>query len=97
MLNYSPSTDFNQAVPDEQPQSFSDWPTFKRLLQRLHAEGIYIHSDQLAEFLIVHGLPVDLCHVPHHLHAKARVINQNYRGDMAQLADDVDQDVTLDF
>lgn len=62
------------------PQS---WPTFSQILQRLHHEGIYLQPAQLAEFLLTHGLPVDLQYVPPHLQAKARLINQNYQGDMA--------------
>lgn len=53
------------------------------MLQRLHQEGIYLQAAQLAEFLLSHGLPVDLEYVPPHLQAKARLINQNYQGDMA--------------
>lgn len=63
------------------------WHTFKEMLQRLHREGIYIHSEQLAEFLLVHGLPVDLCYVPQHLQSKAIHINHNYQGDMVSLAE----------
>ena len=63
------------------------WHTFDEILQRLHAEGIYIHPEQLAEFYVVHGLPVDLCYVPRHLKAKAQQVNVNYRGDMARVED----------
>lgn len=62
------------------------WPTFEEILDRLHKEGIYIHSEQLAEFLIFHGLPVDLQYVPVHLQQRATFINQHYQGDMAKLA-----------
>ncbi|MGP1386163.1 MAG: hypothetical protein ACTS2F_21570 [Thainema sp.] len=65
------------------PHQSRDWPTFTNILQRLHDEGIYIHHEQLAEFLLYHGLPVDLRYVPPHLQAKAQQINQNYQGDMA--------------
>ena len=60
------------------------WCTFEEILQRLHRAGIYLHADQLAEFLVLHGLPVDLCHVPPHLRVKAQHINDQYQGDMAQ-------------
>jgi hypothetical protein len=62
------------------------WPTFEEILERLHQEGIYIHSEQLAEFLLFHGLPVDLKYVPLHLQQKAKLINQNYQGDLARLS-----------
>jgi hypothetical protein len=61
------------------------WHTFADILRRLHHERIYIHPDQLAEFLLVHGLPVELCYVPPHLRQKAQQVNANYRGDMARL------------
>ncbi len=61
------------------------WHTFEDILLRLHAEGIYIHADQLAEFYLAHGLPVDLSCVPDQLQEKARRINANYQGDMAHL------------
>jgi hypothetical protein len=67
------------------PQFLENWPTFEEILHRLHQEGIYIHSEQLAEFLLTHGLPVHLQYVPSHLQEKARVINENYQGDMARL------------
>jgi hypothetical protein len=63
------------------------WPTFAELLARLHQEGILIHPDQLAEFLLRHGLPVDLCYVPDRLRSKAEEINAGYQGDMARLED----------
>lgn len=66
--------------------------TFKQILQRLNQEGIYIHSDQLAEFLLAHGLPVDLCYVPQHLQSKAIQINQNYQGDMVCLIEQLETD-----
>jgi len=68
------------------------WHKFTEILQRLHQEGIYIHSEQLAEFLLAHGLPVDLCYVPEHLHSKAIPINQNYQGDMVSLAEQPEPD-----
>ncbi|NJK53548.1 MAG: hypothetical protein HC936_13385 [Leptolyngbyaceae cyanobacterium SU_3_3] len=61
------------------------WPTFAELVVRLHGEGIYIHPDQLAEFLLSHGLPVDLCYVPDRLKQKAEAVNSHYQGDMARL------------
>ncbi len=66
------------------------WPTFEDMLHRLHAEGIYLHPDQLAEFLLCHGLPVHLRYVPKHLQQKARQINQHYQGDMARLIEELD-------
>lgn len=66
-------------------------PNFTEMLQRLHRDGIYIHADQLAEFLLVHGLPVDLCFVPAHLQQKAKLVNANYQGDMARLVDVVEE------
>ena len=69
----------------------SDWPSFAQIMRRLHREGIYLHPEQLAEFLLAHGLPVDLCYVPAHLRAKAVFVNQNYQGDMACLKQDLDQ------
>lgn len=64
------------------------WPTFEEILQRLHAQGIYIHSEQLAEFLLAHGLPVHLRYVPAHLRRKAIEVNENYRGDMARAVEE---------
>lgn len=61
------------------------WDSFEEILDRLHREGIYIHSEQLAAFLLFHGLPVDLQHVPVHLQQKAMQINQHYQGEMARL------------
>ncbi len=61
------------------------WPTFEEMLKRLHQEGLYLHPDQLAEFLLWHGIPVDLHYVPQHLQPKAQQINQAYQGDMAKL------------
>lgn len=67
---------------------FDQGHTFEQILQRLHVEGIYVHPDQLAEFLLVHGLPVQLRYVPARLRSKAKTINQNYRGDMANLVEE---------
>ncbi|MBD2021730.1 hypothetical protein H6F43_16235 [Leptolyngbya sp. FACHB-36] len=60
------------------------WDTFEDILRRLHKEQIYLHPHQLAEFLVYHGLPVDLCYVPKHLKQKAQKINDNYQGDWAR-------------
>lgn len=67
------------------------WPTFGEILQGLHREGIYIHSDQLAEFFLAHGLPVDLGYVPKRLKEKAKFINKNYQGDVATLSEDISE------
>jgi hypothetical protein len=61
------------------------WHSFEDVLQRLHEEGIYLRADQLAEFFVMHGLPVDLHYVPLHLKSRAARINANYQGDMARL------------
>jgi hypothetical protein len=71
-------------------QAQQPWHTFEGILRRLHQEGIYIDADQLAEFLLSHGLPVQLRHVPAHLTQRAIAINQNYRGDMAQLIEETE-------
>jgi hypothetical protein len=73
----------NSGDPDDPKR----WPTFAELVIRLHQEGILIHPDQLAEFLLRHGLPVDLCYVPDRLKPKAKIINSQYQGDMARLED----------
>lgn len=72
-------------------RSTDSWPTFWEILQRLHQEGILIHAEQLAEFFLRHGLPVDLRYVPAHLQQKARLLNANYQGDMARLNDTIDE------
>lgn len=64
------------------------WPTFEEILQRLHAQGIYIHNEQLAEFLLAHGLPVHLRYVPRHLFAKAIEVNRHYNGDMVRVVEE---------
>lgn len=69
----------------DKPTSSESWQTFDEILVQLHREGVYLHPDQLAEFLILHGLPVDLRYVPERLHHKAAQINDNYQGDMARL------------
>lgn len=74
-----------------QPQTVAQrWPTFEDILQRLHTAGIYIHSEQLAEFLLDHGLPVHLRYVPPHLRLKAIQVNENYQGDMACLIEELE-------
>ncbi|HEY9709904.1 MAG TPA: hypothetical protein V6D48_16990 [Oculatellaceae cyanobacterium] len=74
-----------------QPQTVTQrWPTFEDILQRLHTAGIYIHSEQLAEFLLDHGLPVHLRYVPPHLQLKAIQVNENYQGDMACLIEELE-------
>ena len=67
------------------------WPTFEGILQGLHRDGIYIHAEQLAEFMLAHGLPVDLKYVPAYLKQKAILINQNYQGDMARLSEQIEK------
>jgi hypothetical protein len=61
------------------------WSSFEEILERLHEGGIYLHSEQLAAFLLMHGLPVDLCYVGDRLHARAEQVNHHYQGDMARL------------
>ncbi len=84
------STALNSMQLSFQSQTNERWPTFEELLQRLHAQGIYIHSEQLAEFLLVHGLPVHLRYVPPHLQLKAVAVNENYRGDMVRLVEELE-------
>jgi hypothetical protein len=67
------------------------WQTFEEILQRLHKQGIYIHSEQLAEFMLRHGLPVHLRYVPAHLRSKAIEVNQNYQGDMVRQIEELEQ------
>lgn len=71
-------------------QSDVRWPTFEEILQCLHAQGIYIHSEQLAEFLLAHGLPVHPRYVPAHLQLKALEVNKNYQGDMVQVIEELE-------
>ncbi|NEQ70263.1 MAG: hypothetical protein F6J86_16385 [Symploca sp. SIO1B1] len=73
-------------------QQDEQWPTFDELLQSLHYEGIYIHAEQLAEYLLAQGLPVQLRYVPQHLRTKAIQVNQSYRGDMVRLIEEEEQD-----
>lgn len=67
------------------PAQAPAWHTFVDIWQRLQQEGIRIHPHQLAEFMVRHGLPVDLDYVPDHLKPKAATINASYQGDMARL------------
>lgn len=90
-----PSLKIGEGQPSQQyPEE--NWHSFREVLRRLHAEGIYIHSEQLAEFFLAHGLPVDLCYVPQRLKEKAIDINNNYRGDMAR-SEEVDDGSVWDF
>lgn len=76
-------------LTDNQPME--KWHTFKEILQRLHSEGIYIHPEQLAEFLLAHGLPVDLRYVPQHLQERAKLVNENYQGQIARFSEELDE------
>lgn len=69
-------------------QTEEHWPTFEEMLQHLHTQRIYIHAEQLAEFLLAHGLPVHLRYVPAHLQLKALAINKNYQGDMVRVIEE---------
>ncbi len=51
---------------------------------------IYIRVDQLVEFMLAHGLPVDTEYVPERLQKKAKVVNANYQGDLAQVSQQPD-------
>lgn len=90
------SSNTSSVTSSPQPQTNQRWPTFLEMLQRLHQEGIYIHPEHLAEFLLFHGLPVNLCYVPKHLKSKAAFINKNYQGDMADIIEEPD-DVASQF
>jgi hypothetical protein len=76
----SPNLEFTESVSHA-----TTWHTFPQILHRLHQERIFIHPEQLAEFMVMHGLPVDLEYVPNHLKQKADQINTHYQGDLAQL------------
>ena len=82
------STALNSIQLSFQSQTDKRWPTFEEVLQRLHSQGIYIHSEQLVEFLLAHGLPVHMRYVPSHLRQKALRVNQNYQGDLARLIEE---------
>jgi hypothetical protein len=73
-----------------QPKTNEHWPTFEDILQRLHGQGIYIHPEQLAEFLLAHGLPVHLRYVPAHLRLKAIKVNESYQGDMVRVIEELE-------
>lgn len=88
MPNSAP--DLNAHTPIACAPKTDPWSTFEDMLSRLHAEGVYVHADQLAEFLLRHGLPVHLRHVPAPLIPRAQQINSHYQGDMAQLIEDKD-------
>lgn len=74
-----------QSPPDE------EWRSFEEILKKLHREGLYIHPEQLAEFLLAHGIPVPIRYVPQHLQEKAKSVNENYKGDMAKLVEEPGQ------
>lgn len=80
--SFSAASAFARSWPPDSPKT---WPTFEDILYQLHQDGIYLHPHQLAEFLLRHGLPVNLEYVPAHLKQKATAINNNYQGDMARL------------
>jgi hypothetical protein len=80
----------NDTQSSSQPKADKGWLTFEEILQRLHTQGIYIHSEQLAEFLLAHGLPVHLRYVPAHLRLKAIQVNKNYQGDMVHLIEELE-------
>ena len=84
-------TDSNCVHTSIQQQPQEHWQTFEEMLQGLHKSGIYIHPEQLAEFLLSHGLPVNLCYVPKHLQQKAKLINEKYQGDLARLEETTDE------
>ena len=41
--------------------------------------------------MLLHGLPVDLEYVPKRLQEKAKVVNANYQGDLAQITQQPDR------
>ncbi len=82
--------DLSNDLEDPALEAMIRWHTFAEIVLGLHKEGIYIHPHQLAEFLLGHGLPVDLCHVPPRLKHKAETVNARYQGDMARLEDTKD-------
>ena len=77
--------------PSKNSKPESSWPTFAEILYHLHQERLYICAEQLAEFMLLHGLPVDLQYVPPHLQEKAKQLNANYQGNMAQLTEQPDE------
>lgn len=88
MAQHFPANDSSSDDPGKahsaHPQP-EHWHTFEEILQRLHQQGVYVHPEQLAEFLLAHGLPVNLRYVPAHLQQKAIRVNDHYQGDMARL------------
>lgn len=82
------SVALNSMSLSSQLQSNRRWPTFEEILQGLHSQGIYLHYEQLAEFLLAHGLPVHLRYVPAHLRLKAVEVNKNYQGDMVRVIEE---------
>lgn len=84
-MSNPPSSAASTIAPSHLANPQTPWPTFEDILRQLHQDGIYLHPHQLAEFLLRHGLPVNLEYVPPHLKQKAIAINSNYQGDMAQL------------
>ncbi len=80
----------NTPNPSRCSKSNSHWSTLGEILYRLHQEGIYIRVDQLVEFMLLHGLPVDLQYVPKRLQEKAKAMNANYQGDLAQVSQQPD-------
>lgn len=77
--------------PSKNSKPESHWPTFTEILYNLHQEKLYIRAEQLAEFMLMHGLPVDLKYVPPHLQEKAKQLNANYQGNMARLREQPDE------
>jgi hypothetical protein len=73
-------------TPNGYSKSNSHWSTLAEIVYCLHLEGIYIRVEQLAEFMLLHGLPVDLQYVPKRLQEKAKAINANYQGEGAQVS-----------
>lgn len=86
-MSDEPSTNSNSVSLLGYADTETTWPTFAEVLRRLHREGILIHPQQLAEFFLRHGLPVDLVYVPSHLKQRAEAINIHYQGEMARLED----------
>ena len=79
------------AKTDGVSKSNSHWSTLSEILYRLHLEAIYIRVDQLVEFMLLHRLPVDLEYVPKRLQEKAKAMNTNYQGDLAQVSHEADK------
>jgi hypothetical protein len=84
------SAAFNNMQLTSKQKITERWPTFEEILANLHTQGIFIHSEQLAEFLLAHGLPVHLRYVPRHLRSKAVEVNQNYQGDMVRVIEELE-------